>query len=419
MTRLSKTAVAKLLQGGGAGIHWDDDLGGFGLRIYPSGVAAYIIDYRLKGSRAKRRVVLGKVAALSLVHARERAQEALAAARQGVDLDKEQRAKVAGREDEERRKANRATVRQAVGAYLVAFEITPSRRGGRKPASSSVRAANWWLSRLVAMHGETTLEDLTADQAQAVLDATPQSSRRNVYGAIRRLMDWARRQNLITASPVGLVDPPARPASRERTPSPGEVTAILSAADDLLASGRWRQVQRDGVWLLALTAQRRAEVASMAWEDLDLGSAEWRQPGAKNKTGKPHVVPLGRASLELLLLRWEAAERPSEGLVLRAVRGGGRMDANLSDLQGLLREVTGIAFRLHDLRRSAVSAMAEHGVDFAVADSILNHAASQSRGGVMAVYQHAELKGAKRRAVEIWEAALFPRSAQVIALRAR
>ena len=157
----------------------------------------------------------------------------------------------------------------------------------------------------------------------------------------------------------------------------------------------------------------------MAWEDLDLGLAEWRQPGTKNKTGKPHAVPLGRSALELLLLRWEAAGRPSEGLVLLGVRGGGRMDANLSDLQGLLREVTGIAFRLHDLRRSAVSAMAEHGVDFAVADSILNHAASQSRGGMMAVYQHAELKGAKRRAMEIWEGALFPRSSEVIALRAR
>ena len=238
MARLSKTAVAKLSQGGDAGIHWDDDLGGFGLRIYPSGVAAYIIDYRLKGSRAKRRVVLGKVAAISFAHARERAQEALAAARRGIDLDKEQRAKVAGQEDEERRKANRATVRQAVGAYLAAFECTPSKRGGRRPASSSIRSTHWWLSRFVAMHGETALEDLTADQAQAVLDATPQSSRRNVYGAIRRLMDWARRQSLITTSPIGPIDPPARPASRDRTPSPTEVAAILAAADALLASGR-------------------------------------------------------------------------------------------------------------------------------------------------------------------------------------
>ena len=83
------------------------------------------------------------------------------------------------------------------------------------------------------------------------------------------------------------------------------------------------------------------------------------------------------------------------------------MDANLSDLQGALREATGIEFRLHDFRRSAVSAMAERGVDFAVADAILNHAASQSKGGMLGVYQHAELKPAKRRAMEIWEGALF------------
>ena len=116
MARLSKTAVAKLSQGGDAGIHWDDDLGGFGLRIYPSGVAAYVIDYRLKGSRTKRRVVLGKVAALSLSRLASARRRRKAAARRGVDLDKEQRAEVARREDEERRKANR-------------HDRAPSRRG--------------------------------------------------------------------------------------------------------------------------------------------------------------------------------------------------------------------------------------------------------------------------------------------------
>jgi hypothetical protein len=93
------------------------------------------------------------------------------------------------------------------------------------------------------------------------------------------------------------------------------------------------------------------------------------------------------------------------------------MDANFSDLQQVLRLNTGIAFRLHDLRRAAVSAMAERGVDFAVADAILNHATSQSRGGMLGVYQHAELKPAKRRAMEIWEAALFPQTADVVPLR--
>jgi integrase len=282
-----------------------------------------------------------------------------------------------------------------------------------------VRQAGVWLCRLVTLRGATLLETLTADDVRAALDATPRASRRNVYGAIARLIAWARRQGALSASPLERVDPPARPASRDRTPSPDEVRTILEAADGLLASGRWRQVQRDGIWLIALTAQRLAEVASMAWEDLDLAAAEWRQPGTKNKTGKPHVVPLGRHALALLRAAHEAAGRPSAGLALRGVRRHGRMDANLSDLQGVLRELTGIVFRLHDFRRAAVSAMAERGVDFAVADAILNHAASQSRGGMLGVYQHAELRGAKRRAMEIWESALLdePRSSNVVSLR--
>jgi integrase len=413
----SKTAIKTLIQGKKARIHWDDKLAGFGLRIYPSGEASYLVDYRLKGSRKKRRPTLGTIAELSPAEARQRAQEALRSARTGVDFDKVERAKVARAEEEERRKAQRLTVRKAVAAYLEAFETAPSKRSGRRPASSTLRQTNVWLKRLIAMHGPRALEDVTHVEVKAVLAATPQSSRRNVFGAIKRLIAWARRQRLILSSPLIEIDPPARPASRDRTPSPSEVATILKAADALLESGHWARVQRDGVWLCALTAQRRAEVAAMAWEDVDLDAAEWRQPGVKNKTAKAHVVPLGPCAHGLVKARHEAQGRPARGLVLPGVRGGGRMDANLSDLQRVLRLKTGIAFRLHDFRRAAVSAMAECGVDFAVADMILNQAASQSRAGMLGVYQHAELKPAKRRAMEIWEAALFPVVDNVVALK--
>jgi integrase len=407
----SKTAIKALLKGGEARIHWDDKLVGFGLRIYPSGEASYLVDFRLKGSRAKRRIVLGKTAALSPEKARSRASDVLEKARKSVDLDKQERAAVAWAEAEERRKADALTVKQAVKRYLDTFGTAPSKRTGRRPAASSVRQAGVWLKPLVETSGLTALESLSAEAVKRVLDATPEASRRNVFGAIKRLVTHYRRAGLVTTSPLESVDPPPQPKSRDRTPSPAEVKTILKAADALLESGRWARVQRDGIWLVALTAQRRAEVAAMAWEDLDLDAADWRQPGAKNKTGKPHVVPLAGIALDILKRAHTAAGRPSEGLVLRGVRGGGRMDANLSDLQQVLRKETGIAFRLHDFRRSAVSAMAENGVDFAVADAILNHAAAQSRAGMIAVYQHAELKGTKRRAMEIWEAALFPATA--------
>jgi integrase len=80
---------------------------------------------------------------------------------------------------------------------------------------------------------------------------------------------------------------------RENTPSPDDVRTILDAADRLAAEGKWERVQRDAVWLIALTAQRRAEVAAMDWSEIDLLKAVWVQPAHKNKT-KPIRSRSGR-----------------------------------------------------------------------------------------------------------------------------
>jgi hypothetical protein len=83
------------------------------------------------------------------------------------------------------------------------------------------------------------------------------------------------------------------------------------------------------------------------------------------------------------------------------------MTANLGDVAERLREASGRAhWRLHDVRRSAVSTMAEHGVPFEVADALLNHAQSATRGGLTGVYQKAKLLEPMRNAVAVWETAL-------------
>ena len=52
-------------------MEWDDVAKGLGLRITPAGVKALVFDYRADG--VKRRMTLGRVGALSLSGARERA----------------------------------------------------------------------------------------------------------------------------------------------------------------------------------------------------------------------------------------------------------------------------------------------------------------------------------------------------------
>ena len=45
-----------------------------------------------------------------------------------------------------------------------------------------------------------------------------------------------------------------------------------------------------------LTAQRRNEVATMRWQDIDLSSGVWTIPAELTKNGKPHLVPFSACS---------------------------------------------------------------------------------------------------------------------------
>lgn len=51
---------------------WDDEVPGFGCRIYPSGKKAFVLSYRAAGK--KRLLTLGRVGVLTLKDARARAR---------------------------------------------------------------------------------------------------------------------------------------------------------------------------------------------------------------------------------------------------------------------------------------------------------------------------------------------------------
>ena len=401
-------------------IYWDEALPCLGLKVFASGRASYVAQFRLRGSRITRQVTFGSVTSLSPEQAREKARKHLEAARDGVDLDRAVRNSVRAAEEERRRIASLLSVSDAVDQFLRWMGTAVSRRSKRTPTASTVRANGQWLSRFRSTYGHLPLCEIGPAEVHSTINQFPFASRRNCYGALRRLFAWALKNGHVAEDPTRTIEPPARPSPRDNTPTPEQVRMLLEAADRLACEGRWHRVQRDALWMLALTAQRRAEVAAMDWSDINFDKSEWRQPASKNKSKREHTVPLGPLALRLLRDRWDAAGRPSAGLALPGVRSNGSMNANLSDLQARLRKETGVKFVLHDLRRSAVSAMAEAGIDFAVADTLLNHEASQSRGGMLKVYQRAALTRFKRNAIELWEAVLFLKEgAEILPLNRR
>ena len=64
-------------------VRWDDDLSGFGLRIYPSGRKAFIVSYRAEGR--KRMMTIGDFGTFTLAQARTRARKHLVSVEDGAD----------------------------------------------------------------------------------------------------------------------------------------------------------------------------------------------------------------------------------------------------------------------------------------------------------------------------------------------
>ena len=96
---------------------------------------------------------------------------------------------------------------------------------------------------------------------------------------IRALFRWCVGRGLIEASPcVGLVPPPAR-RPRDRVLSDEELARVLRAA--LVLPEPFGAI----VKMLALTGQRRSEVANMDWDELDMEKGIWTIPGAARRTG--------------------------------------------------------------------------------------------------------------------------------------
>ena len=184
---------------------------------------------------------------------------------------------------------------------------------------------------------------------------------------IRRLFNWAVERGLIQVSPAMGVRPPAKEVSRDRV------------LDDIELGHLWCAWTRIGYpfgplcKLLALTAQRRDEVAGMRWLDLQLeeDSPTWTIPRELNKSDRAHTVHLAPQVVKLLSeipkLDGSPYVFPSKAARDRHVsgfsKGKARVDelaAKSSDEEGPpTREKAKVAeYRLHDLRRTAASGMA-------------------------------------------------------------
>jgi integrase len=208
-----------------------------------------------------------------------------------------------------------------------------------------------------------------------------------VLAAVRKMFGWAVERDILTASPVVNVKAPGREIERERVLTDDELIAVWTAADTMgSASGSFLKT-------LILTGQRRDEVSSMRWADLDLTVRIWTLPRQATKGDRSHEVPLSPLAIEVL------TALPRTGTYVFSSTRGERPISGYSKIKARAEKLAGFDdWRIHDLRRTAGTGMARAGTAVSTISRVLNH----KEGGVTKIYNRYSYLDEKRHALETW-----------------
>jgi integrase len=222
----------------------------------------------------------------------------------------------------------------------------------------------------------------------------------NLLGTARRLFSWAIDQHAygLEMSPCDRLKPKAligAKASRTRVLDDAELRALWQATE--IIPYPYGPLFR----MLALTGQRKSEVAEARWSEFDLARKLWTIPAERMKAEAPHVVPLSKEVIEIL----ESLPRFERGDYLFSTTSGslpvnsfGKAKARLDKAMAaaLGREVA--PFVIHDIRRTMRTGLSALPVPDLVRELVIAH----TKPGLHKVYDQQAYLDEKRHALELW-----------------
>jgi integrase len=224
-------------------------------------------------------------------------------------------------------------------------------------------------------------------------------ARNRVRSSLSAFFAWTITEGFIELNPVAGTAKAEESGTRERVLSQTELAEVWAVLED--------DQFGDIVRLLVLTAQRREEIGSLRWSEVDFERGLIMLPPARTKNKRLHEIPLlppARAILERQSRRRDIIFGRGKGGFSGWSDCKARLDQRLIDTR---READPKAkpipdWTLHDLRRTGATMMADKlGVLPHIIEAILNHV-SGHRAGVAGIYNRAKYEAEMRQALERW-----------------
>jgi integrase len=369
---------------------YDTELTGFGIRLMPSGVGAYIIEYRPgAGGRNvdKKRMRIGGLGELAPDEARKIARETLAEVCKGNDP-----------------LADRQTKRREIKVHELIdqwdAENPPGRRSG-KPMAAQTKS--YTLGRLknhvVPIIGSKRVSEINVSVVNDLLrriskgetrkDAPSPKKRgrikaRGGEGAARKvasdlsiIMAYAVEKRIVSTNPVSGARKP-KAGKRHSYLTPDQVQALGAA----LVTMEKEAISRSGiaiVRLLMLTGARPSELEKLMWSEVDLNERclklKATKTGYSRRPLSPHAIRILRSQprAEDAMYVFPASRGKGHFTASKQIWNEARTRANLP---GVVR---------YDARHMVATMALAAGHDIASVAAIMGHAGPRT---TLAVYAH-------------------------------
>jgi integrase len=381
---LTQIALDKLKSGPARREVPDGKMRGLFHIIQPTGARSWAVRYRING--ISKKLTLGPYPAIDLKEAREKAADAIKVVVNGEDpaAIKQERKRAELVPDD------RDLVEKVAAEFVVRYAKPKQRSWAETERILNKEVVAPWMGRRLSKIGRADVHELL----DGVVDRGAPIMANRCLAALRRMGAWAVERGLIESSRCDKVKAPAAERSRDRVLSDDELKAVWKAADAI----RWPFGPM--LQLLVLTGQRRDEIASMSWNEIDFEARTWTLPRERSKNDQAHVVPLSEQAIAILKDVPKIASKAGyvfttngRAPVSGFARAKARLDAALTaDMEPWV---------IHDLRRTFASGAARLGIAINVVEKCLNHS-SGTFSGIVSVYQKHDFADEKRIAMQTW-----------------
>ena len=338
--------------------YYDDKLKGFGVRVTSGGTRAFFVEKNIKGTL--RRITLGRYPELTVEMARTEALKVLNQIAQKIDPIAEKQAS----------KMRAVTLNDVMTDYLKA-------RKSLKP--KTIYDYNRILTVAFKDCGNKPLVSITKEKVAQYHDKIGQENGEAYANlamrVLRALFNFAAGQYEDADGKSLIIENPVKRLSQTRAWYRVERRRTFIKAHELAdwykgIQAVTNETLRDYLCFILFTGLRRQEAAQLSWEQVDLTGKTLTILDPKNR--EQHTLPLSDYLYDLLARRRKSA---TNQYVFAGTGAAGHIIEPRKQMAKVI-ESTGIAFTVHDLRRTFITLAESLDIPAYALKRLLNHKSS-------------------------------------------